>query len=206
MRRCVFYVTLFSIFLVGSTSFAQVLSGTISSVWRPGSDSSIWGRIGQPSFYLSWAAAGSINAQATPEGSFSQAGSWPQPFGITWVEVKNGTAGGNGELGWDARGIWLGASIPVRVSDAVTLSVRGEYLFPFYDNIWASANGIKSGTDTWTLYINGVPFASSTVSFAEAGTVSLDASARTRWFFLDAEVSYSLPVAPSTGGSCWCSL
>lgn len=177
MRKRPCALLLCVLLLSGSVGFCQVLPfGIVGPQPSPGwaqPENSIWGLIGWPTLQVSWAAVGSIKARATALGSIS--GSV-----LTTPSVTNFSAAANGEgkLEFDARGLWLGATVPVRLSNSLTLSATGEYFFPFRDRIWASAAGDFS-------------YSASGATYTGTGLLESDASSSTRRFFVDAEFAYS---------------
>jgi hypothetical protein len=177
MRKSPCALSLCVLLLIGSVGLCQVLpSGTsgpqLSLGWAQ-PETLIWGLIGRPTLHVSWAAVGSIKARATASGGVS--GSV-----LTAPSVTNfgATASGEGKLEFDARGLWLGATVPVRLSNSLTLRATGEYFFPFRDKIWASAAGNFSYSGPGGAYTG-------------TGLLESDASSSTRRFFVDAELAYS---------------
>ncbi len=190
MRKSLCFVLLSVSLLIGSVGFCQVLpSGFLAGESGPGwarPETSFWGLIGTPTLHASWAAVGSITASATASGTLNQSFA----YGSSSVVNVDMNAAGEGKLKFDARGLWLGATIPVRLTNALTLRTRGEYFFPSRDRIWASANGNNTVTRTFSF--------GGTVSDDRPGNLELDASTRTRWFFVDAELTYSEAVLGGT--------
>lgn len=177
MRKSPCILLLSVLLLIGSVGFCQVLPSG-SSVREPSLDwvqpeMSIWGLIGRPVLHVSWAAVGSIKAKASLSGGLR--GTVP-----TMASVSNFNAfvGGEGELEFDARGLWLGATVPVRLSNSLTLRATGEYFFPVRDMFRASAAGDFSYSGP------GGPYTGE-------GLLESDASSSTRRFFVDAEFAYS---------------
>jgi len=135
--------------------------------------------------------SGSITASTTASDSLGQSFA----AGVPAIDFVFGNFGitGNGEakLQTDARGLWLGATIPVRLSNALTLSARGEYFFPFSRRITVSVDGASFGQDTSTLDRPPLITGPVTATGTGQGQAELDASVKTRWVVLDAEVAYS---------------
>ena len=172
--------------LSGSVGFCQILPpGSLGGEPTLG-----WGRIGTPTLHASWAAAGSITASATAAGNLSQSFS-NGIYSSTNVDMN---AAGEGKLRFDAQGLWLGATIPVRLTNGLTLRVRGEYFFPSRDRIWATAGG--NNVVTTRFFFGGIPDPSTTDD--RPGHLEFGASTKTRWFFVDAELAYSEAVLGST--------
>jgi hypothetical protein len=185
MRKALFFLFLSAFLLIGSAGFCQV-----SSLGLPGT--SLFGAIGAPEFFVSWAALGKITAKASVAGILHQ--SLIVDFGggdFDLIQFAR-TGSGEGELAFDARGLWLGASIPVHLTNALTLRARGGYFVPSHDAIWASGNFAGSTLRVTTNFSGGVPFDSSSELDTGQGLVRLDASAKTRWFYVEADASYAV--------------
>ncbi len=99
---------------------------------------------------------------------------------LTLPSVANFSApvNGEGKLEFDARGLWLGITVPVRFSNSLTLRATGEYFVPFRDRIRADAAGNFS-------------YSGPAGTFTGAGLLESNASSSTRRFFVDAELAYS---------------
>ena len=194
MRKSLCFLLLSLSSLIGSVGFCQVSpSGSVMGEPAPGwarPSTSIWGMIGPPTLHLSWAVAGSITANATAAGNLSQSFS-NGLYSSTNVDMN---AAGEGKLRFDAQGLWLGATIPVRLTNALTLRARGEYFFPSRDRIWTSASGNNAVTTTF--FFGGIPDPGGTDN--RPGHLEFGASTKTRWFFVDAELTYSEAVLGST--------
>jgi hypothetical protein len=189
MRKIVFLLLCGMLSLVASEGLCQFSSPALSREAELGNQ--ILERIGTPTFHVSWAALGSITARATASGSLSQSFFRSIAPGFSLTEDNVIAGNGDGKLEFDARGLWLGASIPVRLTDSLTWTTRGEYFVPFRGRIWASANGTNSGFFQDTIIVMGVPISFPPISTTSPGAVELDASVRTTWFFVDAEIAYS---------------
>jgi hypothetical protein len=181
MRKVLFLLLCGILSLVTSDGWCQFWPPASST--ETGIVNQILQRIGTPVFDVSWAATGSITARASATGTLSQS------FLISPFEIDEFLTSGNGDgkLVFDARGLWLGVTIPVRLTDSLIWSTQAEYFVPFRNRIWASANGtnFRSETDIFAGVPSG-PFTSS-----QAGDLELNASVRTTWFFIDTEIAYS---------------
>jgi hypothetical protein len=186
MRKVVFLLLCGILSLVASEGWCQFWPPALST--EAGVVNQIFQRIGTPVFDASWAATGSITARASATGTLSQSFflSLGPGFGIINDLVMSGN--GDGKLEFDARGLWLGVTIPVRLTDSVVWSTQAEYFVPFRNRIWASANGTNSSSTTET-FVPGPTFGP--FSSSGAGDVELNSSVRTTWFFVDAEIAYS---------------
>jgi len=190
VRKLLFLTALVVLSLVASVGFCQFFPPTVSEV---APESSIWPSIGTPTLDVSVAFSGSIRASANGSGFLNAAyQTLPNPLGDFRFGTVNGVGGGTGTLSFDARGLWLGATIPVLLTNSLTFKARGEYLFPFNGRITASADGQTSSLDTFYNVIGGIIFGPFTASNTNTQSADLDASVRTRWFYLDAEVAYFL--------------
>jgi hypothetical protein len=191
MRKIVLFMMICgSLSLVASQGWCQVSPPALST--DAGIANQILERIGTPVFNVSWAATGSITARASAAGSLTQSFFRTIFMALSTTEDRVQSGNGDGKLEFDARGLWLGATLPVRLTDSVTWSTRAEYFVPFRNRIWASASGTKSSSTTDTLFVGGVPVATfGPFSSTTPGDVELDASVRTTWFFIDAEIAYS---------------
>jgi hypothetical protein len=173
-KECVLLVCV--LLLIGSVGYCQVLPSGSSGIepglgWTP-PESLIWGVIGRPILHADW-AAGSIKASATMSGGLNGTV-------LTAPSVSNfgASVGGEGRLEFDATGLWLGATLPVRLSNSLTLRATGEYFFPFRDKIRASAGGSFS-------------YSGPGGDYPGTGLLEADAPTSTRRFFVDAELAYS---------------
>ncbi|MEW6530968.1 MAG: hypothetical protein AB1473_09045 [Thermodesulfobacteriota bacterium] len=194
MRKIVCALILGGLLLIGSVGHCQFPTPGLFD--RPGQgwtspENSIWGMIGAPTFHASWAFLGSITASASASAGVSQSFGAGNPAAIG--VFGNFGIGGNGEakLRTDTRGLWLGATIPVRLSNALAVSARGEYFFPSSRRITASLNGGSVGQATSTLFILAAPVGTVTAAGTGQGELELDASVEKRWVVLDGELAYA---------------
>lgn len=177
MRKSPCVLLLCVLLLIGSVGFCQVLpsvsSGRQLSLGWAQPETSIWGLIGRPTLHVSWVAVGSIKARATMSGGLRVS-----VLTLPLVTNFSVTVSGEGELKFDARGLWLGATVPLRLSNSLTLRATGEYFVPFRDRIRAAAAG-------------NISYSGPGGTFTAPGLLESDTSSSTRRFFVDAELAYS---------------
>lgn len=196
MRRSGLLLLSFCIAIISPASFCQAQS--FGAPWWPDLGAALSQAVGPPSIHISWAAAGNIKANISGTGNAVRSREELFPPTDSTITTFYLNAKGEGQIRFDARGIWLGASVPIYLTRVLTARIRGEYFFPLHDTIWASASGYEWLTTVAVDYTSGVPVNTNTDYYEEPGQIVMDASADTRWFFIDAEMSYSTEIPGAT--------
>jgi hypothetical protein len=141
------------------------------------------------SFHVGWAFAGHISVPLDAWAERLRLSGFVSQ-GITELLREDDTAYGQGRLRFEATGLWLGASLPYRFPNGISLRARAEYFFPFRDRIFASGIGNSIRSILFTEFGDGdIQYSSSSQS---GGAIALDLDSTTRWFFVDLEAAYEV--------------
>jgi hypothetical protein len=146
--------------------------------------------LGEVSFHVGWAFAGHISVPLDAWAERIRLSRYVDPGFFTSFRLEDDRSFGQARLRFEATGLWLGASLPYRFPNGISLRARAEYFFPFRDRIFASGIGNSIRSILFTEFGDGdIQYSSSSQS---GGAIALDLDSTTRWFFVDLEAAYEV--------------
>jgi hypothetical protein len=147
--------------------------------------------LGEVSLHMGWAFAGHINVPVEGWAEALRLSGYVEQ-GDTYFAQDHHRAYGQATLRFKAKGLWLGASLPYRFGNGLSLRARAEYFFPFRDRISASGAGNAANSTVYTTFYAGGGSSQYVESGPSGAAASRDVDSTTRWFFVDLEAAYEV--------------
>jgi hypothetical protein len=149
--------------------------------------------LGEVSFHVGWAFAGHISVPLDAWAERIRLSRYVDPGFFTSFRLEDDRSFGQARLRFEATGLWLGASLPYRFGNGLSLRARAEYFFPFRDRIFASGSGNSIQSTLYTdIFENDGEIYQDFSSNQSSNAIALDVDSTTRWFFVDLEAAYEV--------------